>query len=177
MLYPLGLAFVGAIGLLNLVLLLGVLRRLADRENALNEPANDQSVAKAGTAIGAFTATAVDGRMVTRDALTVGDVIGFFSPTCAPCIERVPEFAAYAEALAGTGVSAIAVVIGDDAASSDMVAKLSPSAVVISATRSDGIVTAFAASGYPALYLVGEDHVIAASGHTMRVLPTLVPAP
>ena len=181
MLYTLGLAVVGAIGLLNLILLLGVLRQLVDHANALNKlnggQGQSEGVAKPGTVIGAFTATALDGRTVTRDTLTRGDVIGFFSPTCAPCMERVPEFAAYAATVAGTGVSVTAVVVGEAAASSDMIAKLTPSAVVVSATQSDQIVTAFEAKGFPALYLIDDDHVVAASGHTMDVLPALVPAP
>lgn len=180
MVHTLGLVLVGAIGLLNLLLLVGVLARLKDHTATIEELAggrdSHEGVAKPGTTIGEFDAIAVDGSVIGRHDLERGDVVAFFSPTCGPCIERVPQFATYASQLARTGATVVAVVVGDPGQAREMIETLTPGALVVTAARPDPIVTAFEASGYPAIYLVGADHTVAASGHTMGVLPALVPA-
>jgi len=161
---------VGAVGLLNLILSLGIIKRL--RDQAQVDSAGTGLLA-AGNTVSDFVARAVDGRPVSRGSLEIGAVVGFFSPTCQPCKEILPAFADYAATAPGGRAQVFAVVVGEAAQASDLISRLGPVATVLLARPGEPIVTSFAASGFPALYLMGEAGLVAASGHSMEVLPEL----
>ena len=100
-------------------------------------------------------------------------LVGFFSPGCAPCSERIPDFVSFS----GTGVATLAVVTdGDD--TGPYVARLSD--VDVTVQPADGAwVTGFAVTSYPTFCLVGADGVVLGSGNALTDLPlaaTPVPA-
>src|SRR5690349_19483902 len=85
----------GALCLLNLVLTLGVVRRL--REHAvllakLQPAAAPNPMLAVGEQVGSFETVTVDGHPVSRDALDGPTLLGIFSPNCSACAERLPKF-------------------------------------------------------------------------------------
>lgn len=163
----------------NLLLVLGILRRLREHTELLSAGAgrtDSEGLLAAGETVADFTATTVDGDTVTRDGLPDGAMVAFFSPTCAPCRERLPEFVDTAGAVPATDRQAYAVIIGDAAEAADMARRLSPVARVLTGPTTVPMVEAFGAESFPALYRMGPDGVVAASGHSMAVYPALAAA-
>jgi thiol-disulfide isomerase/thioredoxin len=171
---------VAAMALLNLLLTLGMMRRLREQAELLSTRGSgsgaDDGVMPAGSTIGEFVTSAVDDTTVTSGDLSKGAAVGFFSPQCQPCRDRVPEFIAFLESVPADGRQAVAVVIGDRADTAEMVAQLRPVARVVTGEAAEPIVKAFDTKGYPALYRMGDDGLIAASGHGMAVFPALAAA-
>lgn len=158
---------VGVLCLLDLALTIGVIRRL--REYAAQLEASAVSlrdpIAAPGTTVDDFAAVTTDGEPVTRELLTGRTVVGFFSPTCAPCVETVPAFAAYAGDVGRDHV--LAVVIGEPGAAGHHVERLAPAARVVVEPFDGPIARAFRVTGYPALAIIDADHRIVVSGVTM----------
>ncbi len=87
---------VGLLGLANLVFTFGVVRRLREITQRLAEGAGESMAAlpAVGTPAPEFALTAVDGSSMTDADVRDGTFyIGYFTPNCAPCQERLPEFA------------------------------------------------------------------------------------
>jgi hypothetical protein len=105
-------------------------------------------------------------------ALEPPTLVGFFSPGCGPCRERLPEFVTRARR-APSGRT-LAVVVGDSADA--MVASLTDVASVVVEPRGGALATAFGVRGFPAFALVGDDGRIEASGTDLASIPQLVAA-
>ncbi|MGY0233972.1 TlpA family protein disulfide reductase [Longispora urticae] len=166
---------VGVLAALNLFLTFGVIRRLREHTRTLEELAgggHGDIMLAAGGAIGAFTATTTTGTTVSDTALSGPTLVGFFSPTCEPCKERLPQFVEYTRSFDGR---VLAVAVGPDAEVTDLVASLRQVADVVVETDDGPVNKAFGVSGYPALCLV-EDGVVVASGYQIDALPVPVPA-
>ncbi|MEU7004059.1 redoxin domain-containing protein [Nonomuraea sp. NPDC046570] len=97
-------ALLGVVGLLvclNLLFTYGVVRRLKEHEKRFADLGPSDVLPPAAPAIGSeipdFHAVTVDGREVSRTVLGSGEAyVGFFTTSCAPCRERLPEFARFA---------------------------------------------------------------------------------
>lgn len=170
-----GLLLVGALVVLDLVLTLGVVRRL--REHAtLIEQALDGGAGVAdfmlpvGSPLPELRATTVDGGAVP-DAGPM--LIGFFSPGCRACVERLPGFVEYARAFDGR-VLGVAVGPPDDVA--DIVAALRPVADVVVEPSQGPLATALQVKGFPAMATVDAGGVVVGSGYELAALPSLTPA-
>lgn len=136
--------------LVNLLLTLGLARRIREEPPEVMLPAGAH----------------------TDAALEPPTLVGFFSPTCGPCQERLPEFIARARrAPAGR---TLAVVVGDGSA--DMVALLTGVASTVVEPRGGELSTAFGVKGFPAFALVGDGGRIEASGSDLAAIPHLVAA-
>lgn len=175
------LVLLAAVSLVNLLLFLGVMRRLREHTELLSKGAghggsDSEGLLAAGETVADFTATTMDGGTVGRADLRDGAMVAFFSPTCAPCRERLPEFVELAGALPAADRQAYAVIIGDAADAADMARQLSPAARVVIGPTTVPMVEAFGAESFPALYRMGPDAVVAASGHSMAVYPALAAA-
>jgi thiol-disulfide isomerase/thioredoxin len=175
------LVVLSALTLLNLLLFLGVMRRLREHSELLskgagNGGADNEGLLAAGETVADFTATTVDGDAVGLADLRDGAMVAFFSPTCAPCRERLPEFVEAATAVPAADRQAYAVIIGDAAEAAGMAEQLSPAARVVTGPTTVPMVEAFGAESFPALYRMGPDGVVAASGHTLAVYPALATA-
>src|SRR6266511_625040 len=102
----------GAVCTVNLILTLALIRRL--REQAGGPPGPRQPLPKVIVGIGErpaeFTAATTEGEPIDRDAVA-GGLVGFFSPQCSPCRERVPEFMEYAHHAVVDRTRVVAVLV------------------------------------------------------------------
>ena len=95
-------AVVGVLCLIDLVLTLGVVRRLRDhtsRLTAMNAAALDipsDALRAPGTPVDPFTVTDIDGVDRSLGDLAEPTLVAFFAPDCPACEEKLPAFLAYA---------------------------------------------------------------------------------
>jgi len=159
-------ALVGLLATVNLLLTVGVVRRLREHTTELAELRSGAAVgggdiiAPPGSPVGELVTSDVDGHPVT-----LGDraLVGFFSPHCEPCRERLPEFVAHAAQRAG-GV--LAVVAGSPEEAAEAVDQLRPVATVVVEPDQGPVQKAFRVTGFPAFALV-EDGVVTASHYDL----------
>ncbi|WP_117213629.1 hypothetical protein [Allorhizocola rhizosphaerae] len=143
-------ALVGAVGVLNLLLTFGVIRRMRQDGTAGNAPAPPAPIAPAGTQVAAALESA-------RIAVPGETLFGFFSPGCSFCEEQLPEFAGRAREH-GRVVSVVFDPLGEG---TNLISELTAVSRVVVETRPDGgLMQAFQAKGYPS-YCVVRDGVIA----------------
>ncbi|MBM7772262.1 thiol-disulfide isomerase/thioredoxin [Actinokineospora baliensis] len=167
---------VGVLGVLNLFLTVGVIRRLRQQSEVAvaNRPAPPEVMVPNGTAVGEFTASTVDEEVVGTEMFREGPTfVGVFAHGCSSCDERLPGFLEAAQRFPGGRDRVFALVIG---ASEDVVEKraaLSPLArVVLEETPGGPVASAFKTKGYPAFAVVDTEGVVQASGtlieHALR---------
>ncbi|MBB5869987.1 hypothetical protein F4553_003366 [Allocatelliglobosispora scoriae] len=163
---------VGLLGLLNLVLSAGIIRRLREHTELLSVRLDVANVftRAVGDRITPATATATDGTTVaigSADAL----VLGFFTTDCETCHERLPEFVAYAKDFPPGRDGITAVVVGAPEEVWEMVDRLEPVARVIVEPEFGAVQTAVGVRGFPALCLIGPDGTIVTAGVRISSLP------
>jgi hypothetical protein len=155
-------AVLGVLCLMNLLIMLGVLRRL--RGAALWQPEPLFALGP-GSAVGEFSVVTTAGELVSNDSLT--GVVGFFSAGCGECHELLPRFVERAGEMERDKVL---VVVGGG--SEEMVRALAPVARIVVADPGGGpVARAFQNSWTPALYVIGDDHRVVAVGSRMEELP------
>jgi hypothetical protein len=172
------LILVGAICLLDLILTLGVIRRLREHTTHLETllragagaPAASGLPAVGGT-VGEFAARTLDGEDLSRRSLSGETLVAFFSPGCKPCLEKLPGFLDHAARRIGGRRLVLAIVAGGDAAGAEMAETLSPVARVVVEDGYDGpVARAFGVREYPAFCLVdSEGTIVAAEGDVVRL--------
>lgn len=168
---------VGALCLLNLVLALGIIRRLRELSALLAAPPDHGEplpILGPGEVVGPFDATTSDGEPLSRDALAEPTLVAFFSPDCFACQEQLPGFLDYA----GRAVErrqALAVVVAPEPAA-ELVATLTPVARVVSEPPDGPVARAFGVQGTPAYCRVESGGVVADSGFDLRALMASDPA-
>lgn len=159
---------VGFIAFVDLVLTLGVVKRLREHTELLAGAGGMPETVAVGAEVGDFTATSVDGEMVSS-ALTPADtVVAFFSPTCQPCKEKLPKFTEYARSLPGGRDRALAVVVGSAEEGAEFIERLSPVARVVAENREGPLHTAFGTAAYPTLLRVtteDDGRLVVAENH------------
>jgi peroxiredoxin len=164
------LVLVSTVCALDLVLTLGVIRRLRQHGELLaGAPGKPDGETRdvmllAGERPADFTATTTEGVLVSRDTLIGGTIVGFFTAHCQPCQERVPQFLEQAISLPAGRDQSLAVVIGDDTATKELAESMSTTVRVVLEQSGDPVATAFGVRGYPALCVLDERGVIEASG-------------
>jgi thiol-disulfide isomerase/thioredoxin len=156
---------VGILCLLDLLLSFGIIRRLRQQNEALRDLREKQSAAEPDIMAPAGS------HIELSDVDVTGALVGFFSPNCEPCKERMPQFIEYATGHRGK-VLAIAAGPADEVA--DMVVRLGEVAEVVVEEMGGPLHNAFGTTGYPAVCLVDDDKTVVASGWEMSALP--VPA-
>ena len=167
---------VGLLAAVNLLLTVGVVRRLREHTAELADlrsqgsPGVGAGVAHpAGARVGDFTATSVDHRPVASDTLGDRPLVGFFSPNCGPCKERLPGFIAYASSRTGGPGAVLAVVAGTAEESEATVEQLRQVATVVVEPDQGPVQKAFGVVGFPAFVLV-DDGWVAASDFDLSPL-------
>jgi hypothetical protein len=150
-------AVFGALSLLNLLLTFGIIRRLrrSTPTNAL---------------VGDFTAEDLDGRPVSSTELAGRTLVGFFSPGCDACRERLADFAA-----AARSQQALAVVTSDAASAAEYLPSLTPVSRVVLQEPDGPLVRAFPVTSFPSFFVVESGRVVA-GGATLEDLPIPVAA-
>jgi hypothetical protein len=168
-------AFVGVLCLLDLVLTLGVLRRLRDHSEALDllrsQPVADSRLG-VGERAGSFSAVSTTGVTVTGE-VPASRLVGFFAPGCQPCEEQLPTFMAYAVGFPG---EVLAVVASDGRKSYPIGAELAEVGAVVHEPGNGPVHQAYRVSGYPSMYLVDGDGIVQATGSAVSALPAAAPA-
>ncbi|MEH1166997.1 TlpA disulfide reductase family protein [Micromonospora sp. CPCC 205539] len=164
--------------LFNLMLMLGVVRRLRDHTGRFAEMTRsvmpDVPVLARGRAVPAFSAATRDGGQFTTESLDGDTLVGFFSPSCAPCQALAPRFAEYAERFPG-GRDRVLAVVAEDADPAVYVKMFAPVARIVVEEPGGPVATAFEVSGFPALCLIAADGTVAVSGMRMEDLPASRP--
>jgi hypothetical protein len=167
---------VGALAVLNLVLTYGVIRRLREHTRMLaDQTSADTPLAlpAAGTPLPGFSATTADGTVVT-DADLAGPpaFVGFFSATCAPCKEQLPQFV---ERLAGVDPRRLVVVLSDaqvaPADAETMLAAARGHARILMEPR-DGLPETFGVNRYPTMLTI-DNGVVLANTQVAARLPSM----
>jgi hypothetical protein len=164
------IVLVGVLCVLNLLLMYGVIRRLRVHADLLAQrgAGAPDVIAGAGSVVGTFTASTVEGNVLNVEDLAPGTMVGFFSPGCSACVEKVPRFVD-AAARAGGQDRALAVVVGSEDGAVGYVSSLSPKATVVVESHGSAIEKAFAVKGYPAFALIGADGMVTVSGELEKV--------
>ncbi|GAA0937125.1 hypothetical protein GCM10009558_051050 [Virgisporangium aurantiacum] len=156
---------------LNLILTLGVLRRLREHAERLNELAEADTgqwrdpIIGLGSRPGPFSAVDVDGGGIGDAGLGVDTLVAFFSPDCGICAEWLPRFVAAATAL-GDRRRALAVVVAPsatDPAAAVQVAALRGAATVVVENDKGPLAEAFRVAGFPAMVRLDEHGTVLAN--------------
>ncbi|GGR08904.1 hypothetical protein WEB32_03525 [Streptomyces netropsis] len=142
---------VGALCTLNLVLTLGVVKRLREHTEMLGSVQGDPVRLEVGQEVGEFHTSTTLGEPLMRDLLSGPVLFGFFSPTCEPCQDKLPRFVAYARHEPGGRSSVIATVVGDADAAAGFVAELSRVAHVVVEDPDGAMGTALGIRAFPSV--------------------------
>jgi hypothetical protein len=158
---------------LNLVLVLGVIRRLREQTTTAPYPHGPlrPPVMAPGVRPEPVTATALDGAPVGQDL--AGRLVGFFAPGCSLCHERMPEFLAYASHFERSDV--LAVLVGTPDETAELAGALGRAARPVVEEVNGPLARAFAVHGLPAVCLLDAEGVVVASGTDLAGFPP-VPA-
>lgn len=153
------LVFVGLLCALDLVLTVGVIKRLREHTDLLANRSGGRLSLGPGDEVGEFSALTVDGEPVRDDMIDTETVVAFFSPTCGPCKEKLPKFVEYARTVPGGRGRVVAVVATDrdDAAAGDpMVSALGPVARVLAGEEAEQLAEACKVQGFPVVLKVNR---------------------
>jgi thiol-disulfide isomerase/thioredoxin len=171
---------VGTIGLLDLVLTVGVIRRLREHTALLSGPRGGLTpFTELGQEIGEFSTSTVNGQPLDRDELSSETLVGFFTPQCTPCKERIGGFVEYARSVPGGPARVLAAVIGDGDEAADMVSLLRPVANVVLERRGGPLAEAFQVRAYPTVVKVaagGDGRVVVVDNEVALDAPALLTA-
>lgn len=168
---------VGLLCLLDLLLTVGVIRRLRALNSELTgfRGGMGEVMMPKGSVVGEFLTTTIDSRIVSR--ATIDDTfVGFFSTTCEGCVDALETFVPMAKLVPGGRPKVLAVVVGDRSGAGKFVDALSPVAQVVIEAEHGPIAQAFGVNGFPAVGMVGADGVLTASGSTIKLNPATAAA-
>lgn len=159
--------------LLDLVLTLGVVRRLRDhnmRLQALQGTEMDGfALPRPGDGISQFSAVAVSGETVTNDDLAEPTLIAFFTPDCPSCEEKLPGFLDYSREFAG-GRTRVFGVVASESGGLHYRTALSEVATVVSERERGTLQKAFNVTAFPS-FLVVVDGTVAQATFDIADLP------
>jgi len=172
---------VGVLCLVDLLLTVGVIRRLRAHTDLLSrlhgEPGGDIAITSlgAGAIPDSFTGQGSAGEPVTGPA--GWRMAAFFSSTCSACSERVPGFIDYVRARHLERDSVLAVVAAPPAAEPvPYIDRLAAVAHVSQVPHGSEAEKAFKVSGFPAFFLLDETGAVQAASHDPAALPQLAVA-
>jgi hypothetical protein len=162
-------ALVGAIGLVNVLLIFGVIGRVRVLQEVVQTGVlRDPDLPAPGDAVGAFQITAADGTQLS-EATVQGEsaLVCFFTPGCQPCADVRAQLLARPPAL-----PLIAFVEGasDDPEVQQILASLGRLGSVAATQAGDAVTRAFKPSGFPTLIRTMNGSVAAAGHRLSQVL-------
>lgn len=170
------ITLIGLLAAVNLLLTFGVIRRLRQQTTELaslgrrDDGAWGDVAVSPGTAIAEFAATDDAGRPVGAEILTGPRLVGFFSPDCQPCKDRLPEFLQVASQRPGGRDEVLAVVVATPARAADLLGQLRPVARVVVEREEGTVQKAFGVNGFPAFVLIADGNVVASDFNLASVL-------
>lgn len=155
--------------LFNLVLTLGVIRRLREHTELIsNLPAGgleSPRMLAEGETVPPFEAVTTTGEVVSRDTLAGGaTLVGVFATLCEGCVDRLPSFADLAGRFPGGRAHVLAVVIGAADEAVPFRERLEPVARVVVESHVSGVSAALGVKGFPVFGLLDGDGTVVGSG-------------
>lgn len=167
-----------ALGTLNLLLTLAVIRRLREHTELLARRGADadSGIIDAGQTPTDFAAVDTDGGVVRREDLGGNALIAFFSPGCRACAEALPRFVTQAAEFPGGRTQVLAVVSGDGPEVPEIADRLTSVARVVVDGIDGTLATAFQARAFPSWCLLDPTGTVVRSGSGWTELPAPVPA-
>ncbi|WP_128763542.1 peroxiredoxin [Micromonospora sp. MW-13] len=169
------MSLLGVVCLSNLVLTVGVIRRL--REHDARLPTGQPEVAVRPRPMAAemapFTAVTTTGEHLSSSLLPTPTVVAFFSPGCRPCEVAAPRFLRYAADLPG-GREQVLVIVSGGADAPAYAEQFRPVARVVVEEPTGPVQTAFGVEGSPAFGVVDQGGVIGTATRRVADLPTAV---
>jgi hypothetical protein len=124
-----------------------------------------------GTAPAPFQVSTMDGEPVNAGTLG-GTLVGFFTPNCSVCQERLPEFVAHAGRVGLDRDRVLAVVVGEPGETVELRAELAPVARIVSEPHGGGAMyRAFEVAGLPAYFRFDDRGTVLASGTDLAGFP------
>ncbi|MEO3828010.1 hypothetical protein [Actinomadura sp. B10D3] len=158
-----------AVCLLDLVLTLGVVRRLRHHTELISDLSSGgrrpYAILDEGETAGPFEAVATTGEPVSRDGLSGLTLIGALAPGCGACEEKLPAFVDYARTFSGGRDQVIAVVAGSEDEAETYRERLEPVArVVVEPPVTGGIGTALGLGSFPAFGILDQSGTVVTSG-------------
>jgi hypothetical protein len=150
---------VGLLCVLDLILTLGVIRRLREHTELLaNMGGGGGPPAVAiGEEIGEFATFTVDGESLSREHLADDTLVAFLSPDCSPCHEKLPKIVEFARATRDRRDRVLAIVVGDADRADPFTAALRSVARVVVEGHDGALTAAFKTSIFPTLLRVASD--------------------
>lgn len=167
-------AVVGVLCLLNILLTVGVIRRIREHTALLTDVSVPDSPiigVPTGEAPSEFVGTTTTGETVTADSNL--RVVAFFSASCSICPERAPLFVDYLKKHKVPADRVLAVVGGQETKPTAYFESLLPVAQVVSEAEDGPLSRAFKVVGFPAFALLDEDGNVMTTGYN----PTRLPEP
>jgi hypothetical protein len=158
-----------AVCLLDLVLTLGVVRRLRHHTELItNLSAGDRplhAILDEGETAGPFETVATTGEPVSRDGLSGLTLVGALAPGCSACEEKLPEFIDHARTFSGGRDQVIAVVVGSEDETEAYRERLEPVArVVVEPPMSGALGTALRLGSFPAFGVLDQSGTVVTAG-------------
>ncbi|MEO3798614.1 hypothetical protein ABGA98_01160 [Nonomuraea sp. B1E8] len=155
---------VGLLCMVNLLLTVGVIRRLRSQSKSMPPPAMAEGLSP-GARVPTFAAMTTSGEPISDELLGAPALVGFFSQGCQPCKDLLPLFV---ERARGTSDAVLAVVdTGPGEDSADYVERLAEVARVVVEAPQGPLQTAFKVNAYPTVITIDAGGTVAGSGHTM----------
>jgi hypothetical protein len=165
-------AVVGALCLIDLLLTLGVIRRLREHTEMitrLNVPEVPVIGLAAGESPAAFSAVTVSGDPVSGPAGL--RLAAFFSSSCSMCPERVPPFIQYLADHQIAKEHVLTVVLGSDDEPPAYLDRLAEVTLACAHGEDSDVAKAFKAVGFPAFCLLNVDGAVLATSYDPAMLP------
>ncbi|WP_377571898.1 TlpA family protein disulfide reductase [Micromonospora sonneratiae] len=149
---------VAALGLVNLVFTLGVVRRLREHTELLSDrqTKRPEAILEGGGAPDDFVSTTVDGQVLTRDSLRPMTLIAFVSPACDLCEEQIPTLLDRARDMPGGRDNVWVVVVGKGPETAPYADRFRDVATVFVEPGNGSLPIAFKVNGFPAFGLLDE---------------------
>lgn len=169
-----GLIVVFVLCAFDLVLTLGVVRRLREHTELLGKVSireSSQETLPVGATVAPFNAITVDGQPISREMLETPTVVGLVSASCDSCQEQLPRFLEYAAAMPRGRAQVLAIVVGSGRDADETARRLASVARVVMEEPFGRVAAAFGATLFPAAYVIEEGYVVAASAKQLDALP------
>ncbi|MFG1711058.1 TlpA family protein disulfide reductase [Nonomuraea sp. M3C6] len=152
---------VGLLCLLDLLLTVGIMRRLRAHSRQLSKRSEvgrpDHSMISVGSEVGAFNAQAIDDILVSDTTMGDDALIAFLTPTCAPCVESVPKFVELAKEWYAGHRNVLSVVVGAREDATEMVSALGSVGSVTVEDHTGPLTSAFSVKLFPSFCRVKRD--------------------
>lgn len=165
-------AVVGVLCILNLLLTLGVVRRLREH-GAMIAAANMTELPVIGLAksdpVPPFSVVTIDGETLTNESGL--RVMAFLSSSCSICPERVGPFADYIRSHRIPRDGVLTVAVGPASEPPPYLDGLADLTKVCVEQDDSGVARAFKVNGFPAFCLLDADGVVLATGYDPTMLP------